>query len=469
MCKLRAFADLWDELTRERYGVTDERQRRFRYGVQVNSLGLTAAQPENNVARIMLELLAVTLSKRARARAVQLPAWNEALGLPRPWDQQWSLRLQQVLAYESDLLEHEDLFEGSAVVEALTAEIADAARAELARIEERGGVVAAVESGELKAALVAAHAQRRHRIESGETVVVGVNRFVETEPSPLTADLGAAVQRVDPTAEADAVAAVRAWRERRDATPDGRAAAASALARLRADAAGSANLMPATLAARGRGSRRGSGPAPCARSSVSTGRPRGLGPARPRTAGNGVGGVTRLRARAAVRLSQPQSSAAGSACSWASPGSTGTATARNRSRWRPGTPGSRSSTRGSGRRRPSSSRRPSRRTCTASASPCCPAPTWSSCRRSSTACGSRERATCPWSWAASYRRTTRANSSRRGAAAVFTPADHDLGLVLVRVVEVVRVSRGLPPLQRLSAPSGSLEGLRQRRPERRGR
>ncbi|WP_370383310.1 protein meaA [Catenulispora sp. GAS73] len=243
MCKLRAFAGLWDRVTRERYGVTDEKLRRFRYGVQVNSLGLTEAQPENNVQRILLEMLAVTLSKDARARAVQLPAWNEALGLPRPWDQQWSLRMQQVLAYESDLLEYPDLFAGSKVVEAKTEEIAEAAWAEIERIEELGGVVAAVESGYLKAQLVGAHAERRAKIESGELVVVGVNKFTETEPNPLTADLDAAIQTVDPAVEQHAVAALKEWKAQRDG-----AAVDAALARLRREAATDANLMDATLA-----------------------------------------------------------------------------------------------------------------------------------------------------------------------------------------------------------------------------
>ena len=209
MCKMRAFVQLWDDLTRERYAVTDVRQRRFRYGVQVNSLGLTEAQPENNVQRIVLEMLAVTLSKDARARAVQLPAWNEALDLPRPWDQQWSLRLQQVLAHESDLLEYDDLFEGSAVVEAKVASLVAGARAEIDRVRELGGVVAAVESGYLKSALVASRSARRHRIETGEDVVVGLNRFTTTEPDPLTADLDAVIQRVDPHVEEAAVRAVR--------------------------------------------------------------------------------------------------------------------------------------------------------------------------------------------------------------------------------------------------------------------
>ncbi|MEW1954022.1 protein meaA [Terrabacter sp. NPDC080008] len=257
LCKMRAFVQLWDELTQERYGVTDARARRFRYGVQVNSLGLTEAQPENNVQRIVLEMLGVTLSKDARARAIQLPAWNEALGLPRPWDQQWSLRMQQVLAYESDLLEYDDLFTGSHVVEAKVAELVEGARAEMARVEELGGAVAAVESGYMKAALVASHAERRRRIESGESVVVGLNRFETTEPNPLTADLETAIQTVDHDVERHAAEAARAWREQRDADPERRARAQAALDRLRADAASSTNLMAATLV--------------CARADVTTG------------------------------------------------------------------------------------------------------------------------------------------------------------------------------------------------------
>ncbi len=244
MCKMRAFVALWEEITRDRYGVTDEKMRRFRYGVQVNSLGLTEAQPENNVQRIVLEMLGVTLSKDARARAVQLPAWNEALGLPRPWDQQWSLRLQQVLAYESDLLDYDDIFTGSPVVEAKVAELIAGARAEMDRVQAMGGAVAAVESGYMKQALVSSHAARRARIESGEEVVVGVNRFQATEPSPLTADLDAAIQVADPEAEAAAVASVRAWREQRD-----QAAVDRALTRLAEDAKTGANLMAATLEA----------------------------------------------------------------------------------------------------------------------------------------------------------------------------------------------------------------------------
>ena len=252
MCKMRAFTRLWDTLTRERYGVTDPRQRRFRYGVQVNSLGLTEAQPENNVPRIVLEMLGVTLSRNARARAVQLPAWNEALGLPRPWDQQWSLRMQQVLAYESDLLEYPDLFDGSPVVEGRVAEMVAAARAELTRIEEMGGVMAAVSSGYLKSQLVASHARCRARIESGEQKVVGVNCFTTTEPSELTADPGTAVLTVDPADEERVVAALERWRARRD-----RARVRRALGRLAEAAAGTENLVPATLE--------------CARAGVTTG------------------------------------------------------------------------------------------------------------------------------------------------------------------------------------------------------
>jgi (2R)-ethylmalonyl-CoA mutase len=243
LCKLRAFGRLWDEITRERYGVQDEKQRRFRYGVQVNSLGLTEAQPENNVYRILLEMLAVTMSKDARARAVQLPAWNEALGLPRPWDQQWSLRMQQVLAYESDLLEYEDLFAGSHVVEAKVEQIARGARAEIDRILELGGAVAAVESGYLKSALVSSLALRRRRIEAGEDIVVGVNRFTESEPNPLVGGSDGGILTVDPAVEEAAKAAVRQWRAGRDAT-----AVDDALTRLRDAAKTEENLMPASLA-----------------------------------------------------------------------------------------------------------------------------------------------------------------------------------------------------------------------------
>jgi (2R)-ethylmalonyl-CoA mutase len=239
ICKMRAFTELWDRLTLERYGVADPKQRRFRYGVQVNSLGLTEAQPENNVQRIVLEMLAVTLSKRARARSIQLPAWNEALGLPRPWDQQWSLRMQQVMAYETDLLEHGDIFDGSHVVEARTRELADAAQAELDEVLALGGAFEAID--ELKGRLVRSLADRTRRIEAGEQVVVGVNRFTETAESPLGGE--GAILKVDPAVEAEMVADVQAWRSRRDAD-----AVARALDELRRVARTDENVMPATIA-----------------------------------------------------------------------------------------------------------------------------------------------------------------------------------------------------------------------------
>ncbi len=243
-CKMRAFVELWDEITRERYGVTDPKMRRFRYGVQVNSLGLTEAQPENNVQRIVLEMLGVTLSKNARARAVQLPAWNEALGLPRPWDQQWSLRLQQVLAFESDLLEYDDIFDGSHVIEAKVAELVAGAKAEIDQVQDMGGAIAAVESGYMKQNLVSAHAARRGRIESGAEIIVGVNKYDTTEPSPLTANLDDAIMAADPLAEQSALESVRAWKDQRDD-----AEVEAALAALADAARTDANLMHATLVA----------------------------------------------------------------------------------------------------------------------------------------------------------------------------------------------------------------------------
>jgi ethylmalonyl-CoA mutase len=243
--KLRAMSVLWEELGRERYGVTDPRQLRFRYGVQVNSLGLTEAQPENNVQRIVLEALAVTLGRDARARAIQLPAWNEALGLPRPWDQQWSLRIQQVLAYETDILEYPDIFEGSTVMEALVAELLEGARAEMAVVAEHGGAVEAVPY--MKAALVDSHRERIRRIEEGEQVVVGQNRFTETEVSPLTADAEGGILVVDPKLEAEQIEAVRRWRTERDqAAVDAALASLAAVAR---DEDAAENLMVATIAA----------------------------------------------------------------------------------------------------------------------------------------------------------------------------------------------------------------------------
>jgi (2R)-ethylmalonyl-CoA mutase len=241
MCKMRAFVDLWDEITRERYGVDNPRFRRFRYGVQVNSLGLTEQQPENNVYRILLEMLAVTLSKRARARAVQLPAWNEALGLPRPWDQQWSLRMQQILAFETDLLEYEDLFDGNPAIDRKVEALKDGARAELANIDAMGGAIRAIEY--MKAQLVNANADRVGGIETGETVVVGVNRYVECEPSPLVDEQGG-IMVVDEKVEADQIARLEAWREARDTK-----AVEAALADLRSAAKEGRNIMPPSIAA----------------------------------------------------------------------------------------------------------------------------------------------------------------------------------------------------------------------------
>jgi ethylmalonyl-CoA mutase len=243
--KLRAMSILWEELGRERYGVKDERHLRFRYGVQVNSLGLTEAQPENNVQRIVLEALAVTLGRDARARAIQLPAWNEALGLPRPWDQQWSLRIQQVLAYETDILEYPDIFEGSKVMEALVQELLDGARTEIAVVAEHGGAVEAVPY--MKAALVESHRERIRRIEAGEQIVVGQNRFTESEISPLTADAEGGILVVDQAVEAQQIEDIRRWRSQRDQSAVDEALAA--LAAVAGDVDAEENLMLATIAA----------------------------------------------------------------------------------------------------------------------------------------------------------------------------------------------------------------------------
>ena len=215
VCKMRAFTELWDEITENRYGVSDPKQRRFRYGVQVNSLGLTEQQPENNVARILIEMLAVTLSKGARARAVQLPAWNEALGLPRPWDQQWSLRMQQILAYETDLLEYGDIFDGSTEIAREVAALKEEAQEELKRIEEMGGAVAAVDTGYMKQQLVESNTARLEAIERGEHIVVGVNKYIESEPSPL-ADAADAILTVSADAERGQIEKLKAWRAARD-------------------------------------------------------------------------------------------------------------------------------------------------------------------------------------------------------------------------------------------------------------
>lgn len=241
LCKMRAFVELWDEITCERYGITDAKQRLFRYGVQVNSLGLTEQQAENNVTRILLEMLAVTLSKNARARAVQLPAWNEALGLPRPWDQQWSLRMQQILAYETDLLDYGDIFDGSTEIERKVDDLKLQAKEELKRIEEMGGAVAAVESGYMKKQLVESNTARLEAIERGEQVVVGVNKYLESEPSPLTGGVES-ILTVSADAERDQLARLKAWRASRDEK-----AVQTALAELKRAAATGANIMPASI------------------------------------------------------------------------------------------------------------------------------------------------------------------------------------------------------------------------------
>ncbi|HMN73352.1 MAG TPA: protein meaA [Rhodoblastus sp.] len=243
LCKMRAFTELWEEITRDRYGVKNEKMRRFRYGVQVNSLGLTEQQPENNVYRILLETLAVVLSKNARARAVQLPAWNEALGLPRPFDQQWSLRMQQILAYETDLLEYADIFDGSAEIARKVDELKAAAREELAAIDAMGGAVAAIDTGYMKSKLVESNTRRLEAIEKGEQIVVGVNKFVETEPSPLTAGEGA-IMVVPEGVEAQQIARLKAWRERRD-----QKAVDKALADLRSAASEGRSVMEPSIAA----------------------------------------------------------------------------------------------------------------------------------------------------------------------------------------------------------------------------
>ncbi len=244
MCKMRAFVELWDRIARERYGVEDPKLRRFRYGVQVNSLGLTEQQPENNIIRIVLEMLAVTLSKDARARAIQLPAWNEALGLPRPWDQQWSLRAQQILAMETDLLEHADLFEGSVVVEARVSEMVSEAWAEIEEVLSRGGAVEAVESGYIKQKLVESNAARLRRIESGVQTVVGVNAFTEAAPSKLVENLEEAILHVDPSVEKAQVEALDEWRRARDET-----SVKAALKEIARVARSDENMLPASIAA----------------------------------------------------------------------------------------------------------------------------------------------------------------------------------------------------------------------------
>lgn len=241
-CKMRAFGEMWDKLTQERYGAQSEEMRRFRYGVQVNSLGLTEAQPENNVQRIVLEMLGVTLSKKARARAIQLPAWNEALGLPRPWDQQWALRMQQVLAFETDLLEYGDIFDGSPVIAAKVKALVDGATAEMARVQEQGGMVQAIESGYVKRQLVTSHTERMRAIERGDLKIVGLNCYKETEDSPLTGGKDSGILKVDPRAEREQIERLNAFRAQRS-----NAEVKAALANLAETARSGANIMPASI------------------------------------------------------------------------------------------------------------------------------------------------------------------------------------------------------------------------------
>ena len=323
LCKMRAFTELWDEITAERYGVAEAKHRRFRYGVQVNSLGLTEQQPENNVYRILLEMLAVTLSKNARARAVQLPAWNEALGLPRPWDQQWSLRMQQILAFETDFLEHDDLFDGSHVVTAKVETLKAEAKAELARIEAMGGALVAIETGYMKSRLVESSAARLGAIVSGAQKVVGVNCYTDTAPCPLTTGEDAGFMAVDPKAEAEQIERLRAHRAARDDR-----AVTAALAALKDAAQTGANIMPASVAG--------------AKAGVTTGEWAGtlrevLGEYRAPT---GVSGAVTAPPRTDWRRSarpsrRPRGGSVGGSRSWsASPASTATATGPSRSPWR---------------------------------------------------------------------------------------------------------------------------------------
>ena len=333
--KLRAMSVLWEELGRERYGVEDERHLRFRYGVQVNSLGLTESQPENNVQRIVLEALAVTMGRNARARAMQLPAWNEALGLPRPWDQQWSLRIQQVLAYETDLLEYPDIFEGSVVMDGLVAELLEGARAEMARVAEQGGAVEAVPY--MKAALVESHRERIARIERGEQVLVGVNRYEETAPSPLTADAEGGIMVVDPAVEAGQQAALEAWRDvARRARRCARRSRSSPASR-----SPTRTSCPPRSPPPARARRRASGRRRCATPSAPTApRPGSARPPRPRRA-------RRSRRCATTSPRCRRRSGGTSRSSSASRGSTGTPTAPSRSPCGRATPAWRSSTRAS--------------------------------------------------------------------------------------------------------------------------
>jgi (2R)-ethylmalonyl-CoA mutase len=363
-CKMRAFTQMWDRICSERYGITDPKARRFRYGVQVNSLGLTEAQPENNVQRIVLEALGVTLSKDARARSLQLPAWNEALGLPRPWDQQWALRIQQVLAYETDLLEYDDIFEGSKVVEAKTAELIDAAQAELDDVLALGGAFEAID--ELKGRLVRSHAERMRRIESGDLKIVGVNSFTETAESPLDGDDN--ILRVDPGVAEVAVAELAEWRSNRDND-----AVKRSLDELRRVARSGDNIMPASIDLAHAGGTTGEWAAVLREEFGEYRAPTGVAAAVPPASGRWPNAS---RAAPAV----PRASW------WPSPASTGTPTVPSRSPWPPETPASRSSTRASASRPSRSLRWPATKMSTWWAFRSCRAATSSSCPTSSGCC-----------------------------------------------------------------------------------
>ena len=345
LAKMRAFVELWDEITRDRFGVQDPAKRRFRYGVQVNSLGLTEQQPENNVYRILIEMLSVVLSKGARARAVQLPAWNEALGLPRPFDQQWSLRLQQIMAYETDLLEFGDIFDGSKELAALVAKLKSEALAEIAAIDVMGGAVKAVETGALKAKLVESDTRKLEAIERGEQIVVGVNAFTNSEPSPLAAGDNS-IHVPSAAAEAEQVARLLAWRAERD-----QARVREALRALRKAAASGANIMPASIEAGKAGATTGEwGDALRAEFGIFARRPASRR-ARVRKQATSTRFAAKLNA-------SPSSSAARSGSLSASRASTAIPMAPSRSRRAPRTPAWTSSTMASGSPRPNSSRRP---------------------------------------------------------------------------------------------------------------
>ena len=423
--KMRAFTALWDRIGLERYGVTDPKARRFRYGVQVNSLGLTEAQPENNVQRIVLEMLGVTLSRDARARSIQLPAWNEALGLPRPWDQQWALRMQQVLAYETDLLEYPDLFEGSVVMERLTDELAEGAWAELEDVLALGGAFEAID--ELKGRLVASHAERMRRLESGDLTVVGVNRFTEALPSPLEGE--GSILRVDPAVEAETVADVAEWRADRDND-----AVKRSLDELRRVAASERE--------RHAGHHR---PRPRRRHHRRVGRRAARGVRRvprPHRRRGGRGGRRReRRAAGARRRGSRRCPGARRGCSWPSPASTATATAPSRSPSRRATPAWRSSTRASGS--PRSRSRPWRSTRTSTSSACrsSPAATSSWCPRSC-ACAASGASTAPVVAGGIIPEDDRPRLLAADVAAVYTPKDFELTRIMGEIVDLAIARRG---------------------------